>query len=44
MFVWGGHLRKVVQMSTGWTFQFYGITFGQFGIGIILRQKEGKDE
>lgn len=39
--IWNGKLSNVILVSdtTGWTFKFYGITFGQLAIGIIQRVK-----
>lgn len=39
---WKARLSDTIKMTPWWTYHFTGITFGQYGFGIIWRKR--KDE
>lgn len=39
-FVWRGNVAMLIEYSPGWTYRFYGLTFGQSGLGILRRVRK----
>jgi hypothetical protein len=40
--VWAGNIDRLVEWG-GWWYRFYGVTFGQTGIGVVRRVRKLKE-